>query len=122
MTIQQFIEAAIEGSYDYKTRLQIEGIQKYNDQGKMVSWEEEDYIRTIQQDDFERMILDPEAWKAVGKVKGWENIEMSMYDITQENDRWGYKAVMKPQWMWFMQKMIQELCTGKTLEEYIATL
>lgn len=70
----------------------------------------------------EQYLLNPEAWKAVGKVKGWDHLEMTMYDITQENDRWGYKATIKPQWMWYMNKMVQELCSGKTLEEYIATL
>lgn len=59
-------------------------------------------------------LLDPDLWKAVGKVKKWSHlqvpdIEYKDYAITEE-------------WQFRMYMMINALISGKTLEEYIATL
>lgn len=101
MTIQEFISAAIEGGADVKNAFGV--VKSTSD-----------------------LMLDPEAWKAVGKVKGWK-----------QSEDWKYKMYMKyhpdgemtremvlcvDHWRVAMHKMIDQLAEGKTLEEYIATL
>lgn len=117
MTIQQFIETAIEGGWTNYKDYENNSIADKKD---LDSYKEV-IIRSYLMRHCE-VFLNPKAWEAVGKVKGWEHLKMAMYDITQEDDRWGYKVTEKPLWKWHMQKMIQVLCEGKTLEEYIATL
>lgn len=74
MTIQQFIEKAKLGGYS-------------------------EYA-----DDIRGMLLDSLAWKAVGKVEGWE----------ANGDRYA--------WLYFMHRMIDALADGKTISDFLATL
>lgn len=65
------------------------------------------------------MFLDPEAWKTVGKVKGWETHDSTeCWEYVNEFDQ----VVLLDMWENKMHDMIDALCNGKTLEEYIATL
>ena len=86
MEIKQFIEKAEKGGYKKSDR--------------------ENHLRTkfnISSIPYEVVLLDPLAWKAVGKVEGW-----------------GYKT--KGNWFDKMHQMIDALCEGKSIEEYIKTL
>ena len=128
MTIEQFIEAAIEGGY-------ILGNDKVN------TFEESDshysscwYFHKGFDYLIPEILLDPESWKAVGKVKGWSiEMQMPMFMKEPQNDpntfvasemggRFGYDFQRMPFWYFKMVGMIQALYEGKTLEEYIATL
>lgn len=102
MTIQQFIEAAIEGGWENKHL----PLMKTEDgvSGEVMT---RMYWTTM----FPVIALDPEAWKAVGKVKGWFN-ELPSKD----------KKIITVQWMSKMHMMINALIKGKTLQEYIKTL
>lgn len=52
------------------------------------------------------LFLKPEVWQAVGKVEGWDmNIKG-----------------LRPEWQIRMHKMIDFICEGKSLEDYIKTL
>ncbi len=106
MTIQQFIEAAIEGEWKLppsmgpKPRFVI-----YKDSKLYgiywIRWDtfpnnpmEGQMIRLTD------MVLDPEAWKAVGKTKGWLEF------LTKDR----------------FEQMTVFIWNGVSLEEYIATL
>lgn len=111
MTIEEFITAAIEGGYDLAKRLDLdpsttiieENSEKFSSLGN-----QKDYIN-IGIAEFPSIILDPEAWKTVGKVKGW--------------DTQGPVAKLVPfMWERAQRDMIISLQNGSTLEEYIATL
>lgn len=91
MTIKQFIEAAIEGGWENKELPTISTEQ--SSMGEVITAM---YWRKM----LPVIALDPGAWKAVGKVKGWPE---------------GYEIE-------FAGNMIRALWAGKTLEEYIATL
>ena len=86
MTTKEFIEKAIEGGW------KIDKI--INPRGK------HGVCCSCAVNQFEKTILDPKAWEAVGKTE--------MYGIWQTKDK--------------MHMMIDALIEGKSIEEYIATL
>lgn len=104
MTIKEFIEVAIEGGWNYKntTNPRAHNFGLWVESGRGI----DDNII------YSQVLLDPEAWKAVGKVKGWEGGDCPTcgYVFDQEEP------------LYHMSQMIYTLCKGKTLEEYIATL
>jgi hypothetical protein len=53
---------------------------------------------------YEVVLLDPEAWQAVGKVERW------------------YEGYYGPEWLHHMHKMIDALAEGHTLEAYIQSV
>lgn len=92
MTIKQFIEAA--------TGEEVDGI-------------------SLAKMNIHAILLDPKAWEAVGRVKGWD-----------ENPSWfgGHSCSLceypgsQSSPKYHMGLMVKFLCEGKTLEDYIATL
>lgn len=93
MTIQDFIAKAIEGGWISQwgtmTHINLEPIKH-------------------------EILLDPEAWKAVGKVEGWPDTS----EIAQ-----GLPVPMTTiGWLWNMHRMIDALAEGKSVEEYLETL
>ncbi len=105
MTIKQFIEAAIEGEWQ-PTDIWGLNIIPFDITGN--------FSHQVRDHGFiYRWILDPEAWKAVGRVKGWP--QEGATDIPfgiWERERWAGR----------MHEMIKYLCAGKTLESYIESL
>lgn len=86
MTIEQFIEKAIQGG-----------------------WKPEHLSRDrtlMRMKAFQAAILDPSAWKAVGRVEGFPHNEGMA-------DQW---------WQSRMHRMIDTLAEGKTIEQYLETL
>lgn len=117
MSIQKFIEKAIEGGYDAP-----------------YSWEEQSW-----QGDHGKLkaILDPLAWQAVGKVEGWDkSVSESNCNVCGEPMPEGEtmfmfhgysgdcpKPPMKQQfWKQNMHRMIDHLAEGGTIESYLKTL
>lgn len=87
MTIQQFIEKAEAGGFSCMPFLSDGGITVSN-----------------------ALFLEVEAWKAVGKVEGWNlGAHRVGADIT-------------PRWKKYMHRMIDALAEGKTIEQYLETL
>lgn len=131
MTIQQFIEAAIEGEYFQS------GV--FGPKRKYVVWKDPVAygIYWIRWDTFPTQpmegrrvdvhwaLLDPKIWEAVGKVKGW-GIEDNYFGMTKFAPiRETYKfniSFSGAEWQWHMFCMTDALLKGKTLEGYIATL
>jgi hypothetical protein len=132
MTIKQFIEKAIEGGWQ-----PCDIIDDYN---KIIIthtnggvWIKNDPDEDGCHIDHTQMFLDPLAWQAVGKVMGWgeKKVEMTV------SKRYGYrngKKVHYPEvrrtrtyknnraYKQKMHAMLDALCEGKTIEEYLETL
>lgn len=107
MTIKEFIEAAIEGGWENKelpTMTTEDGI--YGEFITAMYWHKM----------FPTVVLDPEAWKAVGKVKGWKE------DIFYSFDGIHHTGQNLDEAQWYQLSMMNALWEGQTLEEYIATL
>jgi len=121
MTIPKFIEAAIEGGWDlnglkgqmnygWKFKKDVFGherLEVWDDIGK-VYWLDEN-----------QMFLDPKAWEAVGKVKGWEKEPLV--------ESWTLKTIngsvtLLDQWENNMHHMLYKLSQGVSLQDFIATL
>ena len=99
MTIKQFVQTAFEGGWtpkwlsDESFNLKDDGYLPY-------------YINS-------RILLDPEAWRAVDKVKQWDDVpDCAACDYP------GWQNSMHAK----MHGMIKAVIEGKTLEEYIETL
>lgn len=111
MTIKEFIEAAIGREvYDIHPQDMVAEYEEiFNVSRYAIKLDHGNVIRRI---DIHTLVLSPEAWKAVGKVKGWLSYigshdgTTTFYTEAQSN----------------MVKMVHALFNGKTLEEYIATL
>lgn len=95
MTIKSFIEKAIEGGY----------------------WEYPPALDDLLDGNFHKVLLDPEAWKAVGKVEGWKG-ETSFWGCLSCDD----EALWMPTWKYKWHRMIDALAGGETIEQYLETL
>ena len=93
MTIKEFIETAIEGGYI--------NTSDYGEKGY-------DYMVNLFSERIEKVVLNPEAWKAVSKV------QVPNPHLTELARIMMVESLMK--------RMIDALIKGKSLEEYIATL
>ncbi len=99
MTIQSFIAKGVEGGWKNE--------QAYSFKG-------DDFVYCIS-----FILLDPEAWRAVGKVEGWTTTEES-------GGNWDDMRTMSyadiPTWKHNMHTMIDTLAEGRTIEQYLETL
>lgn len=102
MTINQFIEKAIEGGWE-NTLPSI--VAKVADDNKEV-FHADLATRLLWVQFFPLVALDVEAWKAVGKVEGWH----------QEKGAFMYY------WQVQMHRMIDALAEGKSIEQYLETI
>lgn len=95
MTIQTFIEKAIEGG-----------------------WTQPPEGTAAQMFMHQTIFLDPEAWKAVGKVEGWWHCTVHVdggEEVRCEDPK-------HDDWFKNMHRMIDALAEGKSIEEFITTL
>lgn len=60
----------------------------------------------------EKAMLDPDAWRAVGKVRGWGEVTTLNHDTVQLFD------VPRS----YMHGLIDALCDGKSVGEYLAAI
>ncbi len=110
MTIQQFIEKAIEAGYTCPENCSVWIKTDGTTNGVM----HVAHLAAILSD----VLLDPLAWKAVGKVEGWGVHVIAMAVIETGNTNVG----SVPTWKRNMHAMIDALADGKTIEEFISTL
>lgn len=104
---QRFIEKAIEGGWkpNRYTKEQWERIKHLYPESGISEWQ-----------------LDPLAWKAVGKVLGWEDSlwvgQMSqLVGEKLETHKWEV-----PQWQYQMHRMLDALAEGKTPNQYLESI
>lgn len=100
MEIKQFIEKAIEGGL--KAVFENE---EWVVSGYLVCWYDGASYPVAE------ILLDPLAWKAVGKVEGW-SANYSYSSTSTKIRGWGD----------YMHQMINALAEGKTIEEYLKIL
>lgn len=122
MTIKQFIEKAIEGGWiprdcdvmiknpiaarveGDRIELQAQGSDGWTGLKSSV------LLNGFAEEHSHRILLDPLAWKAVGKVEGWR--------IKGEwETNFGVDG-----WLENMHRMIDALAEGKSIEDYLKTL
>lgn len=99
MTIQQFIEKAVEGGWKpsnpHLAKVDAAWIAAHYSMGNA------------------EMFLDPEAWKAVGKVEGWE---------TSGWKRTAMAELFEFAWLYNMHRMLDVLAEGRSVKQYLETL
>lgn len=105
MTIKQFIEKAIEGGWD-DTNYAF-GSKQPDEKWKVGAWEYD-----------EKIFLDPKAWQAVGKVEGWKKTRKE-WSYREGNSTTIYLLDRAEN---EMHEMIDVLCAGKTIEEFLKTI
>ncbi len=101
MTIKQFIEAAVEGGWSE------ENSNCYTDTDGGHSTE---FVEEL-------VFLDPKAWEAVGKVKGWKLAGDFDYQTAGDPEELSWD-----EWKTKMANMVTFLIDKGSLEEYITTL
>lgn len=119
MTIKQFIEKARQGGWS-------EALSPRSRELDRKALERD--RRGTDYRPYEVVLLDPEAWKAVGKVEGWK-MRCYICKGTQEDghvpicSKIGWSEVAdKDHWRDRMHRMIDALAEGKTIEQYLETL
>lgn len=115
MTIQQFLQKAIEGGWEPIG---------YNFSNKPFSWKVQAVCKVKYK---ERFFLDPKLWEAVGKTEGWEDKckicgENHFPKKIETKEYVMHRHVPDPAWINKMHRMIDALCEGKTVQEYIESL
>lgn len=110
MTATEFIQKAIEGGWktsgiilQYQNMLQRRNLEDVIDCAGVI----------------QSVCLDPKAWQAVGKIEGWIREDGTDVGAYIMNDP---KRTQYPIWKWNMHRMVDALCEGKTIEEYLQTL
>lgn len=118
MTIQQFIEKAIEGGWresleidriDFEPK-EVHGNADFNGD-QIVELYHADMLWTTRTSS---ILLDPDAWKAVGKVEGWNVPVFYLGEYAHS------KSLQN--WLGAMLGMVLALADGKTIEQYLETL
>ncbi len=109
MSIKDFIEEAIEGGWKSNTFKELKFIQFWGNE-IVLNYTGEDGNRHEWKYNYSAILLDPEAWKAVGKTERWGG--------TDRNEQGG----LSRSWFIKMKKMIDALAEGKTIEQYLETL
>lgn len=108
MTIQEFIEKAIEGGWDDTEYAFV----CTPDGNSRLAW----LVGNWEYD--EKIFLDPKLWQAVGKVEGWQYAD-SKHLISYRGVE---TLVPNGDWAERMHEMIDSVNSGKTIEEYLSTL
>ena len=129
MTIQQFIEKAIEGGWIFNVWFPMDD-WKFNARKSVI-----DFWRIIPEDKIpdrlkkhapsdwpkqrgsiplQTILLDPLAWQAVGRVEGWR--------MRDEEDIFNGGYLEEDEWLTKMHRMIDALAQGRSLEQYLETL
>lgn len=118
---EQFIRDAIEGGWAgdvwMLSHRKTEGVEVVpNDGYSLVFYDElQTYVQAI--------LLDPAAWRAVGKVRGWaftERRQCGGYNTSRETKR-GLE-VQEQCSHCQMHRLIDALAEEKSVEEYLATI
>lgn len=131
MTIKQFIERAIEGGYTIPPNLLGDVIQE----SVYVDTTGTNPTTMVRPYNIHGVLLSPEAWQAVGKTEGWKKYVWTSWKgwddswITNETDDESYAPPSANAYcqrhitfVYHMHRMIDALASGKSLEEFIATL
>lgn len=104
MTSTEFIEKAIEGGWNPTDE------PHHFVEGDIAFFYDEEYTEEGSEAfDIRYILLDLEAWKAVGKVEGWTVNDSPVQDWDHE-------------WLQKMHGMVDALAEGKTIEQYLETL
>ena len=82
-------------------------------------------IRAVQKSKFvERWLLDPLAWQAVGKTRGWHlpiAVEVHFRDHEDYRSDVDFDRSY-PEWLWRQHRFIDHLADGKTIEEALQAI
>lgn len=119
MTVQEFVEKAIEGGWAErhfriiwkkpKVEIRLDG-KVTLDEGNSMG-----FTTTHQ------ILLDPEAWRAVGKVEGWEKKNPARGWEYEEMSNGAIVGLLDA-WECNMHSFMQALIEGKTAQQYLSTL
>ena len=120
MTIKQFIEKAIEGGFDNLPFLMVKKPLKVGYEGSIIfaendveGWKSRE---TMHIDEIiknpHKILLDPLAWQAVGKVEGVDG-------ALQMDSKYGFRL---PVWKDQMHRMVDALAEGKSIEQFLETI
>jgi hypothetical protein len=119
MTIQNFIEKAIEGGWK-PSEAHSSDVTVLRD-GIVFT----DLDKGVLSMALEQVFLDPEAWKAVGRVQGWD-VEVNKTGETHDDyllmDDHSWVSSGRKKWHHKMHAMIDALAEGKSIEDFINTL
>ena len=115
----QFIEDAIAGGWRWKYYpLEAPEFElcNANSEGVVATWKHNGSSFFI---DIDSAVLDPLAWQAVGKTRGWK--EAGIYS---SNTHRGIKdgCWRDHQWKISLHRFLDHLADGKTIEEALALL
>ena len=118
MEIKTIIEKAIQGGYLKKKNPKLfGGFEILNDEKTsdwVIGWknEKENYNDSLS---ISELVLDPKFWEAVEKVEEWSKTRL----VERANEREAFEYGCKKE---KMHEMIDFLCEGGNIEDYIKTL
>lgn len=139
MTIKSFIEKAIEGGWRWREFPERPIVRVSNEVPGLVElwYDYKDGGGNYSRIQPESILLEPEAWKAVGKVEGWVERCMDcdgdvVRKMTPEYPNLPHGLSWCPNrcprknfmsgWHHKMHLMVTALAEGKTIEQYLETL
>ncbi len=115
MNTQTFIELAIEGGWKpfLDDRVHKKVAMDEGDEWVVFTTKVNVRRRIVAQ-----ILLDPLAWQAVGKVKGWN----AQFMIGEEVE--GKKEIhdLSPEWLYWQHKLLDLIADGKSIEEALGEI
>lgn len=130
LNAQSFIEKAIEGGWGKDAFYRGEVTHCKTENGKIyLEWfSGETESLHLHEEAKERILLDPLAWKAVGKVEGWgtsikyvatslskEELLRAMVNLDEKTIETVLRMEDEPRWLHEMHRMIDALAEGKIM-------
>ena len=118
MTKTEFIEKAILGGWRKEDKLtKIYSCDKFPADDIVIF--EQDYLTfygdvVLKKMNLYEILLDPKAWQAVGKVEGWDECDCGRGKNCAH--------FLLKQWQEKMKGMIDALCEGKSINQFLETL
>jgi hypothetical protein len=124
MTIKQFIEKAVEGGCRIPATYSKGDLKVQNVEAELIMLPT--FLPAL-------VLIDPDAWRAVGRVEGWWKKDEFGHELKERPNNREFtagKSIYSAQqaehipftWMTNMHRMIDALADGKTIEEFLASL
>tara|TARA_R110000850_G_scaffold263529_1_gene392375 strand:+ start:25 stop:366 length:342 start_codon:yes stop_codon:yes gene_type:complete len=108
---KQFIEDAIEGGYNATNLRSLHMLLGCTGNARKAG------LNTKLQAYYSYILLDPKAWQAVGKTRGWSH----KYSV-DTYIKYGNEGVSTERWLYEQHRFIDHLADGLSIEEALGKL
>lgn len=116
--IEKFIEDAHSGGYLPETTIKWNALpDKVELKGNYAYfWGDDEWdVKTYASEDIHKILLSPEAWKAVSKTRDWNQGNYDSCPTCEGNE-------MTVDWRYYMHQFIEDVAMGKSINQALEAI